>query len=170
MGTFDRILGRRVMAGNLDPVFIMRDRTRGNLDAALEDRAIGGAAIDYVSGAAQVVLTEGLVPGISYNILERQVAIITSLHYGLHTANDNCHFEVGYTDAIDGGGAFTPLMPALEYFTGAAQDGPVTKSEHFDPYLAAWYRKGARSITFRVHANDATCEITCHWHGFYITE
>jgi len=170
LGTFDRILGKNYRAGRIEPVIVMRDRTIGNLDAVLEDRTIGGHAIDYVSGAAEVVLTEGLVPGISYNILERQVAVITSIHYGLHTESDNCHFEVGWTTAVDGGGVFTALVPALEYFTGAAQDGPTTQAINCDPYLAAWYRKGARSITFRVHANDATCEITCNWQGFYITE
>ena len=158
------------MAGNLSPVFVMRDRTTNFLDALLEDRVIGGAAVDYMPGAALVVLTEGLVPGVSYNILEEQIGIVTQVHYGLHTLNDNCHFEIGWTDAVDGGGAFTPLMPILDFHTAAAQSGAVTQGEIFVPPLGAWYRKGARSITWRVTAIDAAAVITCHWHGFYITE
>lgn len=170
MGTWDKILSRRVMAGNLDPVFVMRDRTTSFLDACLEDRCIGGAAEDYTPGAALVILTEGLVAGISYNILEGQIAVVTQIHYGIHTLNDNCHFEVGWTDAVDGGGVFTPLVPIFDFHTAAAQSGAVTQGEILVPPMAAWYRKDARSITFRVDANDANCEITCHWHGFYITE
>ena len=170
MGTLDRILSRRVMAGNLTPIMVMRDRTTDYLDALLEDRSIGGAAADYIPGAAQIVLTEGLVPGVSYNILEGQIAVVTSCMYGLHTLSDDCHFEIGWTDAVDGGGVFTPLMAQFDFHTGNVQAGPVTKSERFAPPLGAWYRKGARSITWRVHANDAAAEITCHWHGMYVTE
>ena len=170
MGTFDRILSRRVMAGNLDPVIVMRDRTVGNLDALIEGRVIGGHAVDYIPGAAQVVLTEGLTAGISHNILENQMAVVTNIMVGLHTLNDDCHFEIGWTDAVDGGGVFTPLMMAIDYHSGNVQSGPTTLPVPFDPYVGIRYRDGARSITFRVHANDAAAEITCHWHGFYITE
>lgn len=170
MGTFDRILGRRVMAGNLLPFILHRNRTLGNLDAALEGRVIGGHAVDYAPGAAEIVLTEALVPGVSHNIVEGHVAVLTCVMIGLHTLSDNCHFEIGATDAVDGGGNFTALMPHFDYHTGNVQSGFTTHPVNFNPYLIARYSAGHRSITFRVHANDATCEITCHWHGFYITE
>ena len=170
MGTWDKILGRRVMAGNLDPVIIHRNRTTDYLDALLEERRISGSAMDFAPGAAMIVLTEILVPGISYNILEGQIAVITTVRYGLHTLNDDCHFEIGWTTAIDGGGVFTPLLHQLDFHSGNVQSGPVTEDERFAPPLGAWYRKGARSITFRVHANDAVAEISCGWNGMYVTE
>jgi hypothetical protein len=170
MGTFDRILGKNYRAGRIDPVIVLRDRTTNYLDATLEDRRIGGHVVKYTPGAALVVLTEALFAGVSHNILEGQIAVVTQIHYGIHTLNDNCHFEIGWTDAVDGGGAFTVLVPMFDYHTAAAQSGAITQGETFFPPPAVWYRDGARSITFRVDANDAGCEIVAHWHGFYITE
>lgn len=86
--------------------------------------------------------------------------------YGLTTNSDSCTYELGYTDAANGGGTFTPITVERHVATGAA----VTGAEDFDltitPPIRLRYADGVRSITFRVNANDAGATINVAWHGW----
>lgn len=120
-------------------------------------------------GAAQTVLTNGPAgdqPGIYYNLAEGQQVLVRESCFGVISVSDNCFFELGYTDAANGGGTFRPITPRLYIRTGAAPAGRSTYDKPFNPPPCLKYSDGVRSITFRVDANDATCEISAAWHGW----
>ena len=75
-----------------------------------------------------------------------------------------------YTDAVDGGGTFYPLGPHKHVATGAANTGRSSYDQDISPAARISYAQGARSITFRVDANDASAEITVGWHGWWEPE
>ena len=91
-------------------------------------------------------------------------------HFGVHTASDHCEFEVGYTDQPDGAGVFTPIARHEFIRTGNAPTGREDSSVILRPPIRVRYRDGARSITFRVNASDAACNICCGWSGWYEPE
>jgi len=124
-------------------------------------------------GAAQTVLTNGPAgdqPGIYYNIQEGRQVALTMFCFGVNTLNDDCDFELGYTSGANGGGTFTPLTPQFNVTTGAAREGRATFDKLITPPLVAKYSDGVRSITSRVDANDAGCQITVAWHGWVENE
>lgn len=126
---------------------------------------------DYVPGiVAWTVLTNGPAaggqPGIYYNLAVGERVILTGMRFGVTTINDHCHFEVGYTDQPNGAGTFTPLTGHHHIYTGAAIAGYLESMQTFSTPKVASYAAGARSVTYRVLVNDATCEITCSWHGW----
>ena len=165
MSTFGKILGRITLAGPLNPVMLIGNRTVDFLDHALEDRSLYGWVNDKVPGVGVVILTDA---GLVWNIAEHRIVAITSICFGVNTKSDFCHFEVGVCSGLDGGGVFTPLAPHFEASTGAASDGQNTFCVHFSPPLIARYSKGSRSVTIRTEANDAACEVTAGWQGFYL--
>ena len=106
-------------------------------------------------------------PGIYYNLASGEQVFITQVCYGLTTASDSCTFELGTTDAANGGGTFTPRMLERHLATGATVSG----REDFDltitpPLGPLKYSNGVRSITFRVNANDSGAAINAGWHGW----
>ena len=130
---------------------------------------IGRWINDKVPGASETVLTDGPAgdqPGIYYNLAEGETVYITQFVYGITTVSDDCAFELGFTDAVNGGGTFQPFTPHRHVFTPAARSGFQDADIQISPPRRVAYADGARSITFRVDANDAACEITCGWHGF----
>ena len=54
----------------------------------------------------------------------------------------------------------------FEIVTGTAASGRTSASHQFNPPLCVNYSSGARSITIRVDANDASCVISTGWHGW----
>jgi hypothetical protein len=118
-------------------------------------------------GDAQVVLTDA---GLVYNILPRTQVIVRQVHFGVHTASDDCEFEIGSTDQPDGAGTFTPITHHEFIKTGTAPTGRIDQDVIYRPPIRVRYRDGARSITFRVDANDASCEICCGFDGWYEDE
>ena len=128
-----------------------------------------------IPGDAQVVMTTapaaGGQPGIFCNLVCGDTIWVTQICVGVLTASDTCLFEVGWTDAIDATGTFSPITPARNFVTGAAQDGPQDRMDTLSPALGPLrYSDGVRSITFRVDANDANCQINAAWHGFIINK
>ena len=125
---------------------------------------------ELVPGAAQVVITAAMAPGLIYNIPADRRVMITQYCFAVETTNDNCQFEFGFTDQPNGAGTFTPLAPHKHVFTGAANAGITAFDQIIVPAEPISYARGARCITFRVDANDATCEITMGWHGWWENE
>lgn len=144
--------------------------------SAAEHASINGNAIcrwisNITPGAAQTVLTNGPAgddPGIYYNVQPDEHIMITQACIELLTLTDDVIFELGYTDAINGGGTFTPITPPRILHTGAARVSFDGLSFDFSPCWRVTYASGARSITYRVNCNDAVAAITPAWHGWRI--
>ena len=127
-----------------------------------------GWANDVIPGAAQVVLNN---VGLIYNIPAGRRVMVAQYCYAVETTGDDCVFEFGYTDQPNGAGTFFPLGPHKHVYTGAANQGRTAFDQDIGPPPALIrYAAGARCITFRVDANDAACEITVGWHGWWELE
>jgi hypothetical protein len=129
--------------------------------AARQGRGLCGWANEKVPGAAQVVLADA---GLIYNIPAGRRVMVTQWCYAVETTSDDCQFEFGYVDA---GGTFRALGPHKHVYTGAANTGRTAYDQDITPAEPVSYAAGARRITFRVDANDAACEITMGWHGWW---
>ena len=116
------------------------------------------------------MLTDGPAgdqPGIYYNLQPGEQVFISQLCYGLVTASDSCTYELGTTDAANGGGSFTARTLERHIATGASARGRQDEDITMDPPLGPLrYSAGIRSITFRVNANDAGATINVAWHGW----
>lgn len=125
---------------------------------------------DKVPGATLVVLTDGPAaggqPGIYYNLSPGRRVLVTGMDVDVGTEADNCHFELGYTDAANGAGNFTPVTGHRHIHTAAGRSGFTGYEVQFETAIPIRYSDGARSITFRVNANDASCEVTPEWAGW----
>jgi len=125
-------------------------------------------------GAAQTVLVNGPAaggqPGVYYNLASGQQVLIREICFGVNTVNDDCYFELGHTDGTNGTGTFRPITSRFHVATGAAREGRATIDRDMSPPPCLKYSGGVRSITFRVDANDAGCQITAAWHGWTESE
>lgn len=124
-------------------------------------------------GASQVVLTNGPQadqPGIVYNLSPGQQIVISMFCFGVNTVNDDCDFEFGCTDTRNGEGAFTPCTPRFHVATGAAREGRATYDRVPATPIVLKYSNGVRCVTMRVDANDAGCEITAAYNGWFENE
>lgn len=120
-------------------------------------------------GASQTVLTNGPAgdqPGVYLNLASGQQVLLREMCFGVNTASDSCYYELGVTSAANGGGTFTPITPRFYIRTGAAPTGRSTYDKAMNPPPCLKYSDGVRSITYRVEANDANCEITAAFHGW----
>lgn len=125
---------------------------------------------NFIPGAVQRVLNNGPAaggqPGIYYTLNRGERVIVVGMHYGVLTVNDNCIFELGWTDTPNAAGVFMPATSARYVFTGGAIAGRATFVHDRAIPVCLRYVDGVRSITFRVTANDATCAIVCAWSGW----
>ena len=124
-------------------------------------------------GAAQAVLTNGPAgdqPGIYYNLAAGDVVYITCFSWAVLTVSDNCYFELGYTDAVNGAGTFYPRTQSFYLGTGANIAARTDATRNFSPYLRIRYADGARSIAVRVDANDAGCAVQAGYQMIIINE
>lgn len=144
--------------------------THRSNDAAEHARQ-GSAVIGWVNEKTGIgtntILTDATLV---YNLrLNERVCIVLML-YGLASGSDDAHVEIGYTDQADGAGSFTPLSSYRHFATGQSLDGFLEQPEVFGMPRACAYSQGARSVTFRVTANDTDAEITLEWSGWIETE
>lgn len=109
-------------------------------------------------------------PGIYYNIPAGGVLMVTQYRGALTTLSDTLLFELGYTDAANGGGNFTPVTCQYNVKTGAANSGIEPPYFVIDPPLRIAYSMGARSVTFRAQTNDAGATADFAWHGWTESE
>ncbi|NIQ87686.1 MAG: hypothetical protein GWN58_52755 [Anaerolineae bacterium] len=105
-------------------------------------------------------------PGIYYNLSSGDAVYITQYRGSLTTNSDTLAYELGYTDAANGGGTFTPVTCEYHIGTGAANSGIIPQYFVLDPPLRITYSMGARSITFRATTNDAAATCTFAYHGW----
>lgn len=164
---FNEIDGRRQDAGNIKPVYLLADRTASFLDAALEGRDQHGNYTNQAPGAGYAVLNDA---GLVLNIPEGQLFVVTSHAISIHSLSDNCLFQLGCCDAVDGGGTFHPDGHPDYLASGAAQSVLVTQTHFYVPPMVIRYSEGSRSITFAVTPNDAGCTISCGFDGFFMQE
>ncbi len=164
---FDKIDGRRQDAGNIKPVYLIADRTASFLDAALDGRDRHGNYVNQIPGVGLTVLTDA---GLVLNIPEGYLYVVTSHEISIHTLSDDCLFQFGCCDAINGGGVFHADGHPDYLKSGAAQAVLVTQSHLYIPPLVIRYSEGSRSVTFQVTANDAACAISCGFDGFFMQE
>jgi len=111
-----------------------------------------------------------MAPTLIYNVPAGRRVMISQYCFAVETVNDDCAFEFGFTDAPNGAGTFYPLGPQKNVFTGAANQGITAFDQEIVPAEPASYAAGVRCITFRVDANDAACEVTMGWHGWWEDE
>lgn len=136
--------------------------------AAIAGMRVGKYVNDKVVGTTDpTVLTDATL---YYNLSEGEAVVVTTFRYGISTNSDDCHFEVGYTSGTAGTGDFTALGGHFEFSTGTAASG--SRMADIQPYPPAVvrYSAGARSITWRVEANDNSCAVSISWAGFRIKE
>jgi hypothetical protein len=131
---------------------------------------------NYIAGAVgpQLVVAPPISvgePGIYYNLQPDTRVFISQMFFGVLTINDDCHFEVGWCDGVNGTGTFTPLIPRRYILTGAAIAGFSDRSDDFLPSIGLLnYSDGVRSITVRIDPNDVTCAIVVGWRGWWEPE
>lgn len=137
---------------------------RGGEQVAREGRAIRKFVNDLTGvGAAEVIALAAVL----YNIPAGRRILISQLVLGLHTQSDNIHVEVGFTNVINGGGAFTPLTVQYDIHTGNVQAAPLSAEYNLYPLVIAEYSMGARCVALRVTANDVNAEMTLCWAGWW---
>lgn len=117
---------------------------------------------DKTPGADLVVLTDATL---YYNIPEGRQVLIYQIYAGIQTVSDSCHFEIVSCTAVAGGGTPTAVTGHYHIFTGANLVGTEDKEREFTPPIIVKYSDGARSISIRVDANDASAEVSCGWMG-----
>ena len=132
--------------------------------AVRQGHGVCGWVNEKIPGAALVVLTDA---GLIYDIPVGRRVMVTQYCYAVETTGDDCQFEFGYVDA---GGTFRGLGPHKHVFTGAANAGRTSYDQDIRPPMVIAYSAGARRVTFRVDANDAACEVTVGWHGWWEDE
>lgn len=164
---FNVIDGRRQDAGNIKPVYLLADRTQLFLDAALEKRDVRKHLNTNTPGAGYKVLTDA---HIVYNVPEGLLLVLAIQYCSLLTLNDNCTFQGGWCDAIDGGGTFYPVGHQMNLISGAAQSVLITERCHIVPPLIFRYSDGVRSVTFAVTAGGAGTIVSVGYAGFFMQE
>lgn len=122
-----------------------------------------GIVNDKTGIGANTILTDATL---IYNVGRGQRVMVNSIAYGLLTVSDSMHIELGFTSAANGAGSFTPITAHREVVTGAAIAGFTMNHEVWCPARVVSYAEGARSITFRVTANDTNAEVTLEWSGW----
>lgn len=132
--------------------------------AVRQGRHVCGWINEKTPGAALVVLTDA---GLVYNLRPGTAVFISQFCYAVETASDDCQFEFGYTTEANGAGTFVPLAPHKHVYTGAANLGRTAFDQDIRPFIMVTYESGARSITFRVDANDASAVITVGFGGWW---
>ena len=146
------------MGGYMDP---------SALESVRDGGTVCGWANEITPGAALVVLTPATAPGLVFNLVPGNRVMIVQYCYAVETASDNCQFEFGWCEGADGTGVFHPVGPHKHVYTGASNQGRTAFDQDIGPPPAVIsYAAGARSLTFRVDANDASCEITVGYHGW----
>ena len=118
----------------------------------------------FVPGAGRIVITDA---DLVFNIPRGKLVMVRRFCYGIQTVSDNCKFEIGFTNQPNGAGTFTPITHEFNVTTGASVVGRYDFGDVFRPPIRIRYRDGARSVTCRVDASDASCEISVAWHGWY---
>ena len=139
--------------------------------AAIEGDVVCRWANNITPGAVETVLTTAPAPpqpGIYYNLAAGDIVMVTQMCVELWTVSDSLAWELGYTTGVAGTGTFYPVTPKFIYKTGAAATGFDGVQIAITPPGPVRYSAGARSITFRVTANDAAAEITITWHGYVV--
>ena len=148
-------------------------RIRGGVDATglaekavINKKGVHKWVNDKVVGSTDpTVLTDATL---YYNLVDGELVLIYSFDYGVTTLNDDCHFEIGYTSAVAGGGDFTCLMGHYEYTTSAAKTQSSSEQVEFPVPVRVSYALGARSISIRCVANDTSAEVSVAWCGIRV--
>lgn len=138
--------------------------TQGQAWRAWQQDFMPGADPDVLATETQ---TETGGSGICLDLVDGRTYYITQIHYGIHTVSDNCVYEIGYTPYSGGSGTFVPLACDRSLYTGVTRFGHMEQCVcTFVPPLRV--PTTAACITFRVDANDATCEICCEHAGYWV--
>lgn len=136
--------------------------------AAINGMKVNGWVNDKVVGTTDLtILTDATL---YYNLVDGEAVVMTTFRFGISTNSDNCHYEVGWTTGAAGTGDFTALGGHFEFSTGTAASGSGMSTSQPIPPGVVRYSKGARSITWRVEANDNSCAVAIAWAGFRICD
>ena len=118
-------------------------------------------------GATEVVLTDTTL---IYNIPEGKQIFIRKAWILLTSASDNCHGTLVSCNAVAGGGTPTNLDGCLVVHSAAAMYGSEHYERDYRVPIRVRYSDGARSISIKVNANDASTEISVGWQGWVESE
>ena len=150
--------------GHADPVWVIDGMVaEPGIVASRAGQFACAMANEITPGAALVVLT---TPGLVFNLVPGNRCMMTQYCFAVETVNDDCSFEFGWCNGANATGVFHPIGPHKHVYTGAANQGITAFDQNIHPAMPVSYAWGARSITFRVQANDANCEITVGYHGY----
>lgn len=134
--------------------------------AAIEQHNFFKWVNDYTcSGALEVVTAAAfyinLASGIPY--------YVTSIDMEVLTANKDCYFELGTTDAPAGAGTFTPRSPAYYLDRGAASTAGTFQERFWTIPIDMRYDVATcRSITMRLDGMDASTHVLFGMKGYWI--
>lgn len=139
------------------------DQFYGRKAASRDGRDLHGYVNDKTGIGTNTVLTDATIV---HNLKDGERVYIDKMVWGMTTANDLAHFELGYTDQPSGAGTFTPLTGHRHIVTPVPSAGFQDQSEDFVNLRQVSYSGGARCITFRITTNDADANISAEWYGW----
>ena len=152
------VMDWKSMAGSATPVYLRDAIHAGRADAVVCGWINAQAGLN----ALTVINNNALY----YNIPDGMRVMAAIVCAGLNTNGDEVMFQLGYTNQINAGGNFTPVMPYKRYATGAAREGRLDY-ELIPPIpMVIRHSDGARCVTMRVQANDAAAEVDLAWQGW----
>jgi len=147
------------VVGSPSSVAVVRD----GLHAARVGAGVCGWINNTVGLNALTVINDA---GLYYNIPVDRRVVITMLCAGLNTVSDQIDFAMGFTDAINAGGAFYQCMPTKRYASAANRQHGLDYELKPPLPIVIRYSQGARCVTMRVQANDALAAVDLAWQGW----
>ena len=136
---------------------------RDGLHAARTGALVCGWITATVGLNALTVIND---PNLYYNIPVDCRVVIVMICAGLNTVSDQIDFELGFTDAINAGGAYYQGTPVKRYASAANRQHGLDYELTFSVPLIVRYSQGARCVTMRVQANDALAAVDLGWQGW----
>ena len=118
-------------------------------------------------GSSETVLTDATL---YFNIPEGAQVFIRKAWVLLNTLSDTCCVNLVSCDAVAGGGTATDIDGCMRIHSSASLYGSEHYERDYRVPLVVRYSSGARSVSVKANANDASAEIDCGWNGWYEEE
>ena len=133
------------------------------LRAAREGRSIRRFLAHQTETNAYVVSTNALI---YYDIPAGKQVVITRLHLGCETVEEEADAYLVSCAAVAGGGAATQLHAEAHDHVGSKKEGRGHLVRTTNPPIVVKYSSGARSISLALRATDNATVISYGWNGW----
>jgi len=133
------------------------------LRAAREGRSLRRFLSEVTVTNAYVVSTNA---GIYYDIPAGKQVVITRLHIGCETVEEQADAYLVSCAEITAGGVATQLHAEAHDHVGGKKEGTGHIVRTTNPPIVVKYSSGARSISLAVRATDAATIVSYGWNGW----